>query len=70
MPHPGGRTFGFRGPGRHSAVAYLSDHCPTQPGSGPDGVGEYHGFALGGLTASTGSCTTPQHTAAESMDLP
>ncbi len=27
-------------------MAYLSDHCPTALGPGPDGLGEYHEAAL------------------------
>ncbi len=46
IPHPGGRTFGYRvGDGRGS-IAYLSDHWPIALGKGPDGLGEYHDNAL------------------------
>jgi phosphoribosyl 1,2-cyclic phosphodiesterase len=46
IPHKGGTTYGYRiGDGR-SAVAYLPDHCPTDLGPGPDGMGEYHEAAL------------------------
>lgn len=37
-PHKGGRTFGFRISDGESAIAYLSDHCPTALGPGPDGL--------------------------------
>jgi len=42
IPHKGGRTFGFRVSDGRSSIAYLSDHCPTALGPGPDGWGEYH----------------------------
>jgi ribonuclease BN (tRNA processing enzyme) len=29
-----------------STVAYVTDHCPTAYGPGPDGLGEYHPDAL------------------------
>jgi len=46
IPHKGGTTYGYRvGDGR-SALAYLPDHCPTNLGPGPDGMGEYHEAAL------------------------
>ena len=46
IPHGGGRTFGYRiDDGTHS-VAYLSDHCPTAMGHGPDGIGAYHETAV------------------------
>jgi phosphoribosyl 1,2-cyclic phosphodiesterase len=47
IPHKGGRTFGYRVSDARSTVAYLPDHCPTEPGPGPDGWGEYHEAALG-----------------------
>jgi ribonuclease BN (tRNA processing enzyme) len=46
IPHKGGRTFGFRISDGRASVAYLSDHCPTKLGAGPDGRGERHGAAL------------------------
>ena len=42
IPHKGGRTFGYRVSDGTGTIAYLSDHCPTKPGPGPDGLGEYH----------------------------
>ena len=42
IPHRGGRTIGFRVSDGRSAVAYVTDHCPTALGPGPDGWGEYH----------------------------
>ncbi|HET6965405.1 MAG TPA: MBL fold metallo-hydrolase [Acidimicrobiales bacterium] len=42
IPHKGGRTFGYRVSDGRSTVAYLSDHCPTALGPGPDGRGERH----------------------------
>ncbi len=47
IPHPGGRTFGYRVSDAHSTVAYLSDHGPRAIlGPGPDGWGPYHQAAL------------------------
>jgi len=46
IPHKGGRTFGFRISDGSATVAYLSDHCPTALGPGPDGLGEYHDAAM------------------------
>lgn len=46
IPHKGGRTFGFRISDGQATVAYLSDHCPTNFGPGPAGLGEYHEAAL------------------------
>ncbi|HXQ90311.1 MAG TPA: MBL fold metallo-hydrolase [Acidimicrobiales bacterium] len=46
IPHKGGRTFGFRVSDATGTIAYLSDHCPTSLGPGPDGLGEYHPAAL------------------------
>jgi phosphoribosyl 1,2-cyclic phosphodiesterase len=46
IPHKGGRTFGYRVSDDHHAVAYLPDHCPTDLGSGPGGLGAYHESAL------------------------
>ncbi len=45
IPHKGGRTFGFRVSDDSATIAYLSDHCPTVLGPGPDGLGEYHDAA-------------------------
>ncbi len=46
VPHKGGRTFGYRVSDGHSSLAYISDHCPTTFGAGPDGLGAYHPAAL------------------------
>ena len=46
IPHKGGRTFGFRVSDDSASLAYLSDHCPTVLGPGPDGLGEYHDTAM------------------------
>ena len=46
IPHKGGRTYGYRVSDGHSALTYMSDHCPTDLGPGPDGWGEYHPAAL------------------------
>ena len=39
IPHKGGRTFGYRVSDGHAVLAYLPDHCPTELGPGPDGLG-------------------------------
>jgi phosphoribosyl 1,2-cyclic phosphodiesterase len=46
IPHKGGATLGYRVSDGSRAIAYLPDHCPTVPGPGPDGWGEYHRAAL------------------------
>jgi phosphoribosyl 1,2-cyclic phosphodiesterase len=48
IPHKGGRTFGYRvsDPKTHGSIAYLPDHCPTELGPGPAGLGELHPAAL------------------------
>ena len=46
IPHKGGRTIGYRVSDGRSAVAYVTDHCPTALGPGPNGWGEYHSSAL------------------------
>jgi phosphoribosyl 1,2-cyclic phosphodiesterase len=42
IPHKGGRTLGYRISDGRSVAAYVTDHCPTALGPGPDGWGEYH----------------------------
>ena len=46
IPHKGGRTFGYRVSDGRSTVTYMSDHCPSDVGPGPDGLGEYHEAAM------------------------
>jgi phosphoribosyl 1,2-cyclic phosphodiesterase len=46
VPHKGGRTFGYRISDGQATIAYLSDHCPTDLGPRPGGLGEYHDAAL------------------------
>jgi ribonuclease BN (tRNA processing enzyme) len=46
IPHPGGRTLGYRVTDGRATIAYLSDHWPISLGKGPDDVGEYHENAL------------------------
>ncbi|MGO9581306.1 MAG: MBL fold metallo-hydrolase [Acidimicrobiales bacterium] len=46
IPHKGGRAFGYRISDGRATIAYLSDHCPTNLGPGPEGLGEYHEAAL------------------------
>ena len=41
VPHPGGRTFGYRVSDGRSSVAYIPDHQPTAAGWGPEGWGHY-----------------------------
>lgn len=40
VPHKGGRTFGFRVDDGTTAMAYVSDHAPGAPGTGPAGLGD------------------------------
>jgi phosphoribosyl 1,2-cyclic phosphodiesterase len=46
IPHKGGRTLGYRVSDGRSVAAYITDHCPTALGPGPDGWGEYHPAAV------------------------
>jgi phosphoribosyl 1,2-cyclic phosphodiesterase len=46
IPHKGGRTLGYRVSDGRSVAAYVTDHCPTALGPGPDGWGEYHAAAM------------------------
>ena len=46
IPHKGGRTLGYRVSDGRSVLAYVTDHCPTALGPGPDGWGEYHPSAM------------------------
>ena len=46
IPHKGGRTLGYRVSDGRSVTAYVTDHCPTALGPGPDGWGEYHAAAV------------------------
>jgi phosphoribosyl 1,2-cyclic phosphodiesterase len=46
IPHKGGRTLGYRVSDGRSVLAYVTDHCPTAFGAGPDGWGEYHPSAM------------------------
>ncbi len=47
IPHPGGRTFGFRvSDAAGASLAYLSDHAPQAIGPGRSGVGAIHPAAL------------------------
>ena len=46
IPHKGGRTLGYRVSDGRSSLAYVTDHCPTALGPGPDGWGEYHAGAV------------------------
>jgi phosphoribosyl 1,2-cyclic phosphodiesterase len=46
IPHKGGTTLGYRVSDGQSVLAYVTDHCPTAFGPGPDGLGEYHDAVL------------------------
>jgi phosphoribosyl 1,2-cyclic phosphodiesterase len=46
IPHKGGRTIGYRLTDGRSVIAYVTDHCPTALGPGPDGWGAYHPDAV------------------------
>lgn len=46
IPHKGGTTLGYRVSDGRSVLAYVTDHCPTVLGPGPDGWGEYHPAAV------------------------
>jgi ribonuclease BN (tRNA processing enzyme) len=46
IPHKGGRTLGYRISDGQRVLAYITDHCPTAFGPGPDGLGEYHDAVL------------------------
>jgi ribonuclease BN (tRNA processing enzyme) len=46
IPHKGGRTLGYRVSDGDHSVAYVTDHCPTAAGPGPEGLGAYHEAAL------------------------
>jgi ribonuclease BN (tRNA processing enzyme) len=46
IPHKGGRTLGYRVSDGRVVLAYVTDHCPTSLGPGPDGLGAYHEAAV------------------------
>ncbi len=46
IPHKGGRTLGYRVSDGRAVLAYVTDHCPTSLGPGPDGLGAYHEVAV------------------------
>ena len=46
VPHKGGRTFGYRISDGDHVFTYMPDHCPTELGWGPDGLGAYHDAAV------------------------
>jgi ribonuclease BN (tRNA processing enzyme) len=46
IPHKGGRTLGYRISDGRAVLAYVTDHCPTALGPGPDGLGAYHEAAV------------------------
>jgi phosphoribosyl 1,2-cyclic phosphodiesterase len=68
IPHPGGRTFGYRVSDGTATVTYMSDHCPTDFGPGPDGLGEYHDAAVALARHSDLLIHDAQLTAAEVPD--
>ena len=65
IPHPGGRTFGYRVTDGRGTIAYLSDHWPISLGKGPEGFGEYHDAALALADGVDVLIHDSQHTAAE-----
>ena len=65
IPHPGGRSFGYRVSDGHSSLAYLSDHGPLALGPGPDGWGPYHEAAMALVTGADLLLHDSQYTAAE-----
>ena len=65
IPHPGGRTFGFRVSDGATSMAYLSDHTPISLGSGPDGWGPYHEAACALATGVDVLLHDSQYTAQE-----
>jgi phosphoribosyl 1,2-cyclic phosphodiesterase len=65
IPHKGGRTFGYRISDGRTALAYLSDHGPSELGPGPDGWGPYHEAALALASGVDVLLHDAQHTAAE-----
>jgi phosphoribosyl 1,2-cyclic phosphodiesterase len=46
IPHKGGAAIGYRVSDGRRALAYVTDHCPTALGPGPEGLGVYHEAAL------------------------
>lgn len=68
IPHPGGRTFGYRVSDGNATLAYISDHSPSEIGAGPDGLGEYHSSALRLADGVDFLIHDAQHTAAELPD--
>jgi phosphoribosyl 1,2-cyclic phosphodiesterase len=46
IPHKGGRSYGYRVSDGATSLTYMSDHWPTGPGPGPEGLGEYHEAAM------------------------
>ena len=65
IPHPGGRTFGYRVRNGSGVIAYLSDHMPLAEGAGPDGLGAYHPAALELIDGADLVIHDAQHLASE-----
>jgi phosphoribosyl 1,2-cyclic phosphodiesterase len=65
IPHPGGRTFGYRVEAGGHSVAYLPDHGPLALGPGPTGLGPYHVAALALADGADLLLHDSQHTAEE-----
>lgn len=68
IPHPGGRTFGFRVIDGAASIAYLSDHQPLKLGPGDDGLGARHQAALTLADGVDLLVHDAQHTAREFPD--
>jgi phosphoribosyl 1,2-cyclic phosphodiesterase len=65
IPHPGGRTFGYRVSDGRGSLAYLSDHSPVAAGEGPHGLGAYHPAAMDLVRGADVLVHDAQHTADE-----
>lgn len=68
IPHPGGRTYGFRVSDGTATIAYLSDHHPLALGPGGDGLGARHDAALALADRVDVLIHDAQHTCAEFPD--
>jgi phosphoribosyl 1,2-cyclic phosphodiesterase len=53
VPHRGGVTLGYRVEADGAAVCYVPDHCPTDLGAGPEGLGAYHRAVMGLAAGAT-----------------
>ena len=65
IPHPGGRTLGYRVRSGAATLAYVTDHSPTSLGPGPQGYGELHEAVLALADGVDVLVHDAQHLAAE-----